>query len=126
MTMRKLQKGLKSMKLHMAFIAMFTLSGFDGNRERKARAKKLFGTFVKNIRQFDQQQQKRQNALGDTTPRSKSFIITNSHLGTDRIKIEFSDKMLPEKCLPYAISLLAHNTKIESISEESKVKQIKE
>jgi hypothetical protein len=29
-------------------------------------------------------------------------------------------------CLPYAVSLIAHNVHIDSLKDESKVKQIKE
>ncbi len=35
-------------------------------------------------------------------------------------------RILPDMCLPYAVSLMAHNIRIESLKEEHKVKQIKE
>ena len=35
-------------------------------------------------------------------------------------------RVLPEMCLPYAVSLLAHNTHIDTLKEDGKVKQVKE
>lgn len=37
-----------------------------------------------------------------------------------------ADRILPEMCLPYAVSLMAHNIKIDSLKDDHKVKQVKE
>lgn len=53
-----------------------------------------------------------------------SALIKNIKLSDS--KDQSKNRLLPEKCLPYAISLLAHNIQIDSLKDESKVKQIKE
>jgi hypothetical protein len=103
---KKLQKGVKMMKLPIPYIGIFALSGFDLNRERKTKAKKIYTQLIKQIRLAEaKQQQQRATATGTVQQRPK---------------------IQPEICLPYAISLLAHNIKIESAKDDHKMKQIKE
>lgn len=99
---KKLHRGLKSSKLPIYYMSIFALCGFDVNRERKVRVKKLYTALVKNIRLNDAKEQRNQTA------------------NTQKPRI------LPEMCLPYAVSLLAHNTKIDSLKDDAKIKQVKE
>ncbi len=96
---KKLHNSLKQNRLPINYMSMFALSGFDGSRDRKSRVKKIFSQLVKSLRANDQKKQ----MLKNPPPR-----------------------ILPEMCLPFAVSLLAHNCKIDSLKDETKVKQIKE
>lgn len=100
---KKIQKGLQSYKLPIYYMSIFALSGLDTNRERKTRIKKIYSTLIAKIRLNDIKNQKKQ--LESKVQRTR---------------------ILPEMCLPYAVSLLAHNTNIDSLKEDSKVKQVKE
>jgi len=100
---KKLSRGLQSMKLPIYYMAMFALNGLDSNRERRARIKKIYASLIARIRAADASNQKKQ-------------IQAN----VQRARI------LPEMCLPYAVSLLAHNTQIDTLKEDAKVKQVKE
>ena len=84
-------------------MSMFALSGLDTNRERKTRIKKIYSSLIAKIRLNDIKNQKKQ--LESKVQRTR---------------------ILPEMCLPYAVSLLAHNTHIDSLKEDTKVKQVKE
>ena len=99
---KKLHRGLKSSRLPIYYMSMFALCGFDSNRERKVRVKKLYSALVKSIRSNDAKEQRSQAA---SAPKPR---------------------ILPEMCLPYAVSLLAHNTKIDSLKDDAKIKQVKE
>jgi hypothetical protein len=103
---KKLQKGLKSNKLSINYMAMFALCGFDGSRERKSKVRKIYSQLIKQIRLQDQKKQQ-QHQLKDPN-------------GTAPPRI------LPEMCLSFSVSILAHNIKIDSLKDETKVKQIKE
>ena len=81
-------------------MSMFILCGLDSNRERKMRAKKHYISLVKFIRDSNKKIQLEEN--------------------TKRLKL------LPENCLSYAISLLAHNFKIDSLKDETSIKHLKE
>ena len=100
---KKIHRGLQSTKLPIYYMSFFALSGFDSNRERRARIKKIYSALIARIRLTDAKNQKKQ-------------LETN----VQRTRI------LPEMCLPYAVSLLAHNSQIDSLNNDSKVKQIKE
>jgi hypothetical protein len=107
---KKLQKALKANRLPVSYMAYFALIGFEQNRERRMRVKKIYTSLVKSLRENDaklQQQQFQQQR--------------SSEAGTAAV-----NRVLPEMCLAYAISLLAHNTRIDSIKDEAKVKQIRE
>jgi hypothetical protein len=88
-------------KLPLHFMAILILSALDTNRERKLRVKKIYIGLIKTIRE----QNKRVRPSEQNESRTKS---------------------LPENCLPYAISLLAHNCKLDSLKDEVAIKQLKE
>lgn len=102
---KKLQKALKANKLSIKYMSIFALCGFDASRERKSRVKKIYSELIKSVRLSDQLQQQRLNQQKDAKPVSR---------------------ILPEMSLSIAVSLLAHYIKIDSLKDESKVKQIKE
>lgn len=78
-------------------MSLFVLCGLDSNKERKSKVKKIYSSLIKQFRQADQSKQS--NSKG---------------------------RVLPEICLSYAVSLLAHNIKIDSLKDDHKVKQVKE
>ena len=94
---------MQSNKLPIYYMSIFSLSGLDSNRERRARIKKIYSALITRIRLIDAKNQKKQ---------------LESNVQRTRI--------LPEMCLPYAVSLLAHNVQIDSLKDETKVKQVKE
>ena len=104
---KKLQKALKSNKLSINYMSMFALCGFDGSRERKSKVKKIYSQLVKQIRLQDQKKQQQHHQSKDSNGPAPPRI-------------------LPEMCLSFAVSILAHNIKIDSLKDETKVKQIKE
>jgi hypothetical protein len=105
---KKLNRGLRSTKLPIYYMSIFALSGLDTSKERKTRIKRLYSSLIKTIRMNDAKEQTRQKTTGQQTTVSKTRIV-------------------PEMCLSYAVSLLAHNIKIDSlVKDEGKVKQIKE
>lgn len=100
---KKVSKGLQSTRLPIYYMSMFALSGLDTNRERRVKIKKIYSTLITRIRLNDAKNQKKQ--MEANLPRTR---------------------ILPEMCLPYAVSLLAHNLHIDSLKEDNKVKQVKE
>ena len=94
---KKLSKSLKANKLAPYYMGIFSLCGLDGNKERKAKVKKIYTSLIKQYRQTDGKEQQGQKG-----------------------------RILPEMCLSYAVSLMAHNIKIDSLKDDNKVKQIKE
>lgn len=100
---KKLSRGLQSSKLPIYYMSIFALSGLDSNRERRAKIKKIYSTLITRIRQTDAKNQKKQ---------------LESNVQRTRI--------LPEMCLPYAVSVLAHNIQIDSLKDDAKVRQVKE
>jgi hypothetical protein len=107
---KKLQKALKSNRLPVSYMAYFALLGFDQSRERRMRVKRIYISLVKSLRESDAKLQQ-QNILQQRSAQSGT-VTTN--------------RVLPEMCLAYAVSLIAHNTRIDSIKDEAKVKQIRE
>lgn len=112
----------------MFYMSMFILTGLDVNRERKAKVKKLYVSLIKMYRVNDAKEQ----ALGAAKQaqqaskgscygllRCQVFIY---YFNFNKLKV----RILPEMCLSYAVSLLAHNVKLDSLKDEHKVKQIKE
>ena len=93
-------------KLPLQFISILALTALDTNRDRKSRAKKSYFSLIKLI--HDQNK--------------KRSIMTAHNDDSMEIKI----KSLPENSLPYSISLLAHNCKIESLKDEISIKHLKE
>jgi hypothetical protein len=85
-------------------MAIFILSGLDHNRERKARVKKIICGMVKLFRESNKK-------IKSTTDNQQQLLKA---------------KNLPEYALSLAISLLAHNCKIDSLKDEVTVKQIKD
>lgn len=100
---KKLSRGLKSSKLPIYYMSIFVLSGLDSNRERRVKIKKIYSTLITRIRQTDAKNQKKQ--LESSVQRTR---------------------ILPEMCLPYAVSVLAHNIQIDSLKDDTKVRQVKE
>jgi len=100
---KKLSRGLQSTKLPIYYMSIFSLTGLDSNRERRGRIKKIYSNLITRIRVADAKNQKKQ-------------ILENIQ----------RSRILPEMCLPYAVSLLAHNIQIETLKDDSKVKQVKE
>jgi sister-chromatid-cohesion protein PDS5 len=95
----KLNRGLKRLKLPIYYMSLFALCGLDVSRERKARVKKIYSQLIKSIR------------------------LNNS---SSSVKDSNKTRIVPEMCLSYAVSLLAHNIKIDSLKDDHKLKQIKE
>jgi hypothetical protein len=91
----------------MPYMSMFILSGLDQNRERKARVKKLVYGLVKLFRESN----KKIQSISTVSDNQQQVLKANN---------------LPEYSLSLAISLLAHNCKIDSLKDEVTVKQIKD
>jgi sister chromatid cohesion protein PDS5 len=112
---KKLNRGLKSMKLPIYYMSIFALCGLDTNKERKVRVKGLYSTLIKKIRMDDAKEQTRQkNAVNSQQQQQQQQPVTPKA------------RIFPELCLSYAVSLLAHNIKIDSLKDDAKIKQIKE
>ena len=90
-------------KLPLQYMSIFILSAFDTNRERKLRVKKIYIGLIKTIHN-----------------QNKKIRVDAENAN------EMKTKNLPENCLPYAISLLAHNCKLDSWKDEVAMKQLKE
>ncbi len=88
-------------KLPIQFMAILILSALDTNSERKLRVEKIYIGLIKTIRKGN----RRVRPSEPNESRTKSF---------------------PENCLPYAISLLAHNCKLDSLKDEVAIWQLKE
>jgi hypothetical protein len=88
-------------KLPLQYISILTLAALDTNRDRKSRAKKSYFSLIKLIHN-----------------QNKKRVTEES--------LELKTKSLPENCLPYSISLLAHNCKLESLKDEVSIKHLKE
>jgi hypothetical protein len=56
---KKLQKGLQSNKLPIYYMSMFALLGFDSNRDRKMKVKKIYTLLIKRMRFNDARQQEK-------------------------------------------------------------------
>ena len=56
---KKLQKGLQSHKLPIYYMSMFALLGFDSNRDRKLKVKKIYTLLIKRMRFNDAKQQQK-------------------------------------------------------------------
>ena len=54
---KKLNRGLKNLKLPIYYMSIFALSGLDTNRERKTRVKRLYSALIKQIRLNDAKEQ---------------------------------------------------------------------
>lgn len=94
-------------------MSIFILSGLDPNRDRKIRVKKLYIGLIKLIR--------------DANKKKLQIMLNDEKTASDINELnDIKTKSQPENCLPYAISLLAHNTKIDSLKDEAIIKQIKE
>ncbi len=74
---KKLQKGLQSSKLPIYYMSIFALLGFDQNRERKTKAKKIYTMLIKRMRMNDAKQQQK-NLESTTLQRRNFFSLTLS------------------------------------------------
>lgn len=97
-------KGLKTNRLSLNYMAFFALVGLDTSRDRKTRVKKLYSQLIRKYR-----------LMSDAN--TKSADPTTNPQKT---------RILPEMCLSYAVSLLAHNIRLDNIKDDHKVKQVKE
>ena len=78
---KKLQKGLQSSKLPIYYMSIFALLGFDQNRERKTKVKKIYTMLIKRMRINDAKQQQK-NLESSTLQRRNCFfiyILSNFH-----------------------------------------------
>ena len=76
--MKKLQKGLQSTKLPIYYMSMFALLGFDSNRDRKTKVKKIYTLLIKRMRFNDARQQ--QKNLESTLIGKRMLTISTFHL----------------------------------------------
>lgn len=104
---KKLNRAFTNRRLPIRFMSLFALCGFDTNRERRNKYKKNY----LNVLKIFQDANKR--------------VDVNADRENNETKPNWV-KNLPENCLPYVISLLAHHSKIDSMKDETQIKQIKE
>ena len=62
---KKLNRGLKSLKLPIYYMSVFALCGLDTSRDRKSRVKKLYAALIKSLRLSDAKEQLRQKESKD-------------------------------------------------------------